>query len=136
MTIAFGSGWLEGEYRMNAFLRSISRCRPYSALKFTRLPGIWAQMETAMTKKTFTVMALVLVAATALTAATAFAGSKDQGGYDNPAAVEKTVAGSNGQISLNLLRIKIKRKIYIRNPDKPVPPPPTTGEIYIPKIKR
>lgn len=75
-----------------------------------------------MNKRTFTFMALVLVAATALTAATAFAGSKKK-----PYAVQEQAIESTNLTSAALLRLKLRHRLYLRKLQPPpviVLPPP------------
>lgn len=88
-----------------------------------------------MTKKTYTVMVMVLLTATVLTAATAFAGTRKKI-PDN--AVSQSVAKSNMAISSAMLHLKTKRKITLQRPpgkppviiDPPPQPPPTVGKPF------
>lgn len=79
-----------------------------------------------MRKTAYTLMAMVLVTATVITAAAAFAGVKKK----VPAnAVSSSVASTNTQISQAMLRLKLQRKIAIRQT------PPPGGNLILPRLR-
>ena len=86
-----------------------------------------SKFDSTMTKKTFTFMVLVLVAATALTAATAFAAPKRKRLPVQEQAVESTMLTSEA-----LLWLKLHRRPAVRQ-TQPGPPPvvavPVPGKI-------